>query len=104
MRKIVANFFISLDGVVESPDRWHFPYFDEQMGAAIGAGMASSDAMLMGRRTYEEWAAYWPTSTDEPFASQLNGCASTSSPPPSRASRGATRRWSRATSPSRSGG
>ena len=35
MRRIVANFFISLDGVVESPDRWHFPYFDEQMGAAM---------------------------------------------------------------------
>jgi dihydrofolate reductase len=73
MRKIVANFFISLDGVVESPDQWHFPYFDEQMGAAIGAGIASSDALLMGRRNYEEWAAYWPTSTDEPFASQMNG-------------------------------
>lgn len=72
MRKIVANFFISLDGVVESPDRWHFPYFDDQMGALIGQGMASSDAMLMGRTTYEEWASYWPTSSDEPFASQLN--------------------------------
>ena len=64
---------LALDGVVESPDRWHFPYFDEQMGAAIGAGMASSDALLMGRRSYEEWAAYWPTSTDEPFASQMTG-------------------------------
>ena len=102
MRKIVAN-FISLDGVVESPDQWHF-YFDEQMGAAIGAGIASSDALLMGRRSYEEWAAYWPTSTDEPFASQMNGAQATSSRPRSRASRGATRRWSRATSPSRCGG
>jgi hypothetical protein len=73
MRRIVANFFISLDGVVESPDQWHFPYFDEQMGAAIGAGIAASDALLMGRQNYEEWAAYWPTSADEPFASQMNG-------------------------------
>ena len=37
MRKIKSNFFISLDGVVESPDQWHFPYFDDEMGAAVGA-------------------------------------------------------------------
>jgi hypothetical protein len=42
MRKIKSNFFISLDGVVESPDEWHFPYFNDQMGAAIGAGAATS--------------------------------------------------------------
>ena len=38
MRKIKSNFFISLDGVVESPDKWHFPYFNDEMGAAVGAG------------------------------------------------------------------
>jgi hypothetical protein len=37
MRKLVAAFFISLDGVVESPDKWHFPYFSDEMGEAIGA-------------------------------------------------------------------
>ena len=104
MRKIVANFFVALDGVIESPDQWHFPYFDEQMGAAIGAGIAASDALLMGRRNYEEWAAYWPTSTDEPFASQMNGVRKYVVSSTSRASRGATRRWLRATSPSRCGG
>ena len=41
MRKIKSNFSISLDGVVESPDQWHFPYFDDEMGAVIGAGFAS---------------------------------------------------------------
>ena len=35
MGKIVSNFFISLDGVVESPDKWHFPYFDDEMGAGL---------------------------------------------------------------------
>ena len=40
MRKIKSNFFISLDGVVESPDKWHFSYFDDEMGAAVGAGFA----------------------------------------------------------------
>ena len=73
MRKIKSNFFISLDGVVESPDRWHFPYFDDEMGAAVGAGFATADAMLMGRVLYEEWAAYWPEHADEPFGDVMNG-------------------------------
>ena len=72
MRKIKANFFISLDGVVESPDKWHFPYFNDEMGAAIGAGAAGVDAYLMGRVLYEEWAAYWPEHADEPFGDVLN--------------------------------
>ncbi len=72
MGRIVANFFISLDGVVESPDEWHFPYFDDEMGAVIGAGMETNKAFLMGRTGYEQWAAYWPTSTDEPFAGYFN--------------------------------
>lgn len=42
MRKIKAHFFISLDGVVEAPDKWHFPYFDDEMGAAVGAGFATT--------------------------------------------------------------
>jgi dihydrofolate reductase len=71
-RRIVANFFASLDGVVESPDKWHFPYFDDQMGAAVGAGFASSDAMLMGGTLYREWSEYWPASTDGDFADVMN--------------------------------
>ncbi len=71
MGKIVSYFFVSLDGVVESPDQWHFPYFDDEMGAVVGAGMERARAFLMGRVLYEEWAAYWPESTDE-FASFFN--------------------------------
>ena len=73
MRKLKSNFFISLDGVVESPDKWHFPYFDDEMGAAVGAGFATTDAMLMGRVLYDEWAAYWPEHADEPFGEVMNG-------------------------------
>ncbi len=75
MRKIVAAEFMSLDGVVEAPDKWHFPYFDDEMGEAVGEGFATSDAMLMGRVLYEEWAAYWPRQDPEenPIAAQLNG-------------------------------
>jgi dihydrofolate reductase len=72
LRKIKSNFFISLDGVVESPEKWHFPYFDDEMGAAVGAGFATTDAMLMGRVLYEEWAAYWPEHADEPFGDVMN--------------------------------
>jgi dihydrofolate reductase len=72
VRKIKSNFFISLDGVVESPDKWHFPYFNDEMGAAIGAGAANVGAYLMGRVLYEEWAAYWPEHADEPFGDVLN--------------------------------
>jgi dihydrofolate reductase len=72
MRKIKSNFFISLDGVVEAPDKWHFPYFDDEMGTAVGAGFATTDAMLMGRVLYDEWAAYWPEHADEPFGDVMN--------------------------------
>jgi dihydrofolate reductase len=72
MRKIKSHFFISLDGVVEAPDKWHFPYFDEEMGAAVGAGFATTEALLMGRVLYDEWAAYWPEHADEPFGDVMN--------------------------------
>jgi dihydrofolate reductase len=60
MGRIVSTFFISLDGVVESPEEWHFPYFNDEMGAAFGHGLATCDAFLMGRVLYEEWVEYWP--------------------------------------------
>ena len=74
MRKVVAAEFLSLDGVMGSPDKWHFPYFNEEMGQAVGEGFAAADAMLMGRVNYEEWAAFWPGQDPEenPMAAQMN--------------------------------
>jgi dihydrofolate reductase len=72
MRKIKSHFFISLDGVVESPNEWHFPYFNDEMGAAVGAGFGGADAVLMGRVLYDEWAAYWPQNADQPFGDVIN--------------------------------
>ena len=76
MRKIIAGLFISLDGVVEAPDQWHFPYFNDEMGAAVGASLGSADTMLFGRTTYDSFAGAWPEreaagEEDAGFAEQL---------------------------------
>lgn len=74
MRKIVAGLFISLDGVVEAPETWHFPYFNDEMGQIVGEQIAASDTMLLGRRTYEEFASFWPNQgADVPMANEING-------------------------------
>jgi dihydrofolate reductase len=73
MRKLAASFFMSLDGVVDSPQDWHFPYMNDEIGAVIGAGM-SADTIVLGRRTYEEWAAFWPQQpSDDGMAGFING-------------------------------
>jgi dihydrofolate reductase len=73
MRKIVAGLFVSLDGVYEAPDQWHFPYFNDEMGAAVDSQMKSSDTMLLGRKTYEEFASFWPTFDGDPeLSSYMN--------------------------------
>jgi dihydrofolate reductase len=71
MRKVVAGLFITLDGVVEAPNIWQ-EHFDEDMEEAMMEQLSSQDAVLLGRVTYQEWAPYWPTATDEPFASFIN--------------------------------
>ena len=60
MRKIVAGLFISLDGVFEAPDQWHFPYFNDEMGAAVGGQLGAADTILLGRKTYDSFAGAWP--------------------------------------------
>ena len=73
MAKIVSNFFIALDGVVASPDKWHFPYFNDEMGAAIGETLPQTSAFLMGRRLYNEWSDFWPKQGPEvPFGEFIN--------------------------------
>jgi len=74
MRTITAGLFISLDGVVEAPQNWHFPYLNDEMQAEVGAQMLAADTMLLGRHTYEEFAGHWATQgSDVPFADQING-------------------------------
>ena len=73
MRKVVASEIMSLDGVVESPDKWHFPYFNDEMGEAIAEAMAEADAMLLGRVTYEEFAAFWPSQEGSDEDQEITG-------------------------------
>jgi dihydrofolate reductase len=73
MRKITAVEFISLDGVAEAPEAWTPPYFNEELMEIAQAGMDSSDAMLLGRRTYQDFASYWPHQPREaPFVAWTN--------------------------------
>ncbi|MET8652595.1 dihydrofolate reductase family protein [Nocardia aurea] len=60
MRKITAGLFISLDGIIDNPQDWHFPYFNDEMGAAVNAQLATADTLLLGRETYESFAGAWP--------------------------------------------
>ena len=87
MRKLTVSEFVSLDGVMQAPGGadedteggfrhggWQMGYFDDVAGERIDASMAQTGAFLIGRRTYEIFASYWPTqSDDDPFARILNG-------------------------------
>jgi dihydrofolate reductase len=73
MRKIVAGLAITLDGVVEAPSERNWMRYNDEMGAVISAGIAQADAILLGRRTYLEFAALWPTlGSDVPMADFMN--------------------------------
>ena len=84
--RVVVTEFMSLDGVVQAPGGpeedtdggfahggWSGPYFDpEVMGAAIGEGMSTTEALLFGRRTWQGMAAAWPDRAGDPYADQMN--------------------------------
>jgi dihydrofolate reductase len=71
VRKVVAYELLSLDGVAEHPDQF-ITEFDDAMAENLGRVIGSQDTVLLGRRTYDDWAEFWPTSAIEPFASFIN--------------------------------
>ena len=76
MRKITVGEFISLDGVVEAPDQWHFPYLSDEMFAAMWAQNEAADTMLLGRVTYQSFAgAFADAPADDEVAAKLNRLA-----------------------------
>jgi dihydrofolate reductase len=74
MRKVVLYELLSLDGVAEDPDKF-FIDWDEAMDANLAAVIATQDAVILGRRSYDEWSEYWPDSEIEPFATFINDVA-----------------------------
>jgi dihydrofolate reductase len=73
MRKIVAGLFVSLDGVVEAPETWTGPYFSPEIGQHIGSSFAESDTLLLGRVTYQTFAASFSgDTTGDPMAATMN--------------------------------
>jgi dihydrofolate reductase len=72
VRKVVAAYFLSLDGVAESPDQF-ISEWDEATDASGAALIATQDAVILGRRSYDEWSAFWPGSEIEPFSTFING-------------------------------
>jgi len=76
MTKIISTLFISLDGVAEIDPAWHFPYFDDHMGAAVDEDYTGTDVLVLGRVTYDSFAGAWPDresagEVDAPFAKRL---------------------------------
>jgi dihydrofolate reductase len=74
MRKVVLYELLSLDGVAEDPDKFVIDW-DEAMAANLAAVIATQDAVILGRRSYDEWSGFWPGSEIEPFATFINGVA-----------------------------
>jgi dihydrofolate reductase len=72
MRQVVVYELLSLDGVAEQPDEF-ITVFDDVMSENLGRVIATQDTVLLGRRTYDDWAVFWPTADYEPFASFING-------------------------------
>jgi dihydrofolate reductase len=87
MRRIVVSEFLTLDGVMQAPgdpneDRsggfdqggWQLAYFDDVFGTTMMEAFAATGGMLLGRRTYDNFAAFWPRQpADDPLASTMNG-------------------------------
>jgi len=72
-RTLAATLFMTLDGVVEAPDKWSFPFWSDETGKFKLDELRATDALLLGRVTYEGFAAAWPGRKDEEgFADRFN--------------------------------
>lgn len=73
MRKVTAGLFHAIDGVVEAPDQWQFDAFDEELGGIMTTTLAATDTVILGRKGYEDWAAFWPNAEfDDDFKTFIN--------------------------------
>lgn len=75
MRKIINSTYVTLDGAMEHPENWSMDYFNEQAQTFATDQLMASDALLMGRGTYEGFAAAWPERSGDPFTDRMNSMA-----------------------------
>src|SRR5881397_3656855 len=75
MRKVVVSEFVTLDGVMEAPDKWSFPFWNDEIAKFKFDELSASDALLLGRVTYQGFAAAWPHMTEKEgkYADMMNG-------------------------------
>ena len=76
MSKVVVSTNVALDGVMEAPDKWFFQYWSDELAEYAHEELLRSGALLLGRVTYEDFAEFWPTATNEPgIAERMNHSA-----------------------------
>ena len=68
MRRVIAYEYLTLDGVMEAPEKWQFPYFSADVAELVKVQILEADALLLGRTTYEIFADSWPSRTNNEFA------------------------------------
>ena len=74
MRRVIVSTYVTLDGIMEAPEKWSLQFFNEEVAEYARDQLFASDALLLGRETYEGFAAAWPSMTDEEgFADRMNG-------------------------------
>ncbi len=71
-RKLIESTFVTLDGVIENPQDWSAPYWDEEHLAHSQKLLDRADALVLGRATFEVFASYWPAQSGDPYADKLN--------------------------------
>ena len=74
MRRIIVSTFVTLDGIIESPQKWSLNYFDEEAAKFASEQLFAADALLLGRETYQGFADAWPSRTGD-FADRINSMA-----------------------------
>lgn len=72
MRKLVESTFVTLDGRISAPQEWSSPYWDDEHGAYATKLLFASDALLLGRATYEGFIQAWPARSGDPYADRIN--------------------------------
>ncbi|GAA3567452.1 dihydrofolate reductase family protein [Nonomuraea rosea] len=72
MRKLIESTFVTLDGVISSPEVWGPPYWDEEHSDYAAKLLFSSDALLLGRETYQGFAEAWGTRSGDPYTDRIN--------------------------------